>query len=404
MSSTAPQTTLRRQVFYIPGYDPFPPRRYRELYRREAVKQAAISGYKVEVTPRDRRQTYGWRVEGDFDGDHVTTDIDVLVWSDIVRASRPDSIVLTYVDMVKTAWIYLCSGALFRLMRLRKGPVIAALFPVVALLLQAQLAVFVGWLVWFSAGSLVSGPVKAAFVLPAALAAYAVLRAFQHWDQKFFAYYLMHDFSFSAAGKGAYAPELHARIDEFSDHIARALQSDVDEVLVIGHSSGAHLAVSAVSKVLRDAQKPPATAFGLLSLGQVVPMITFLPKAHQLRADLKFLSRAGDVFWADVSAPGDGGCFALCDPVVVSGQGGKRRGPLVFSAAYADTLSPELRKSLRWRFFRLHFQYLCAFDRPRDYDYFRITAGPLSLSERYKGRKSSKSRILQPVTAFKDVA
>ena len=33
----------RRRVFYIPGYDPNPPRRYRELYRTESQKQAAIT-------------------------------------------------------------------------------------------------------------------------------------------------------------------------------------------------------------------------------------------------------------------------------------------------------------------------------------------------------------------------
>jgi hypothetical protein len=60
---------------------------------------------------------------------------------------------------------------------------------------------------------------------------------------------------------------------------------------------------------------------------------------------------------------------------------------------------------LRRRYFRLHFQYLCAFDRPGDYDYFRITAGPLTLEERFRGRKPSASRIVTPLSApFRDVA
>ena len=67
--------------------------------------------------------------------------------------------------------------------------------------------------------------------------------------------------------------------------------------------------------------------------------------------------------------------------------------PLVISAAFTQTLSPERWKALRWRFFRLHFQYLCAFDKVGDYDYFRITAGPLSLASRFAGRAPSKSRI-----------
>jgi hypothetical protein len=45
------QKPFRRKVFYIPGYDPFPPRRYRELYRAEGTAQAAISGYHITMQP-----------------------------------------------------------------------------------------------------------------------------------------------------------------------------------------------------------------------------------------------------------------------------------------------------------------------------------------------------------------
>ena len=81
-----------------------------------------------------------------------------------------------------------------------------------------------------------------------------------------------------------------------------------------------------------------------------------------------------------------------------------RRGPLVISAAFTQTLSPERWKELRWRFFRLHFQYLCAFDRPGDYDYFRITAGPQPLAVRFAGRAPSASRIETPVSGYRSVS
>jgi hypothetical protein len=74
------------------------------------------------------------------------------------------------------------------------------------------------------------------------------------------------------------------------------------------------------------------------------------------------------------------------------GREGKRW-PLVMSAAFSQTLSARDAEAVARRFFRLHFQYLCAFDRPGDYDYFRITAGPLTLGARFRGRAPSKSRI-----------
>ena len=81
-----------------------------------------------------------------------------------------------------------------------------------------------------------------------------------------------------------------------------------------------------------------------------------------------------------------------------------KRWPLVFSAAFTQTLSPARWKALRWRFFRLHFQYLCAFDRPKDYDYFQITAGPVTLADRYADRPPSKSRIDVAVSKYTSVA
>ena len=233
-----------------------------------------------------------------------------------------------------------------------------------------------------------------------------VLKWFKKKDGKFFAYYLMHDYAFGAATRGAYPPELETRIDAFGDEIARALTSDVDEVLVVGHSSGAHLAVSILADLIRAGRVPRnGPALGFLTLGQVVPMVSFLRDAHRLRADLRYLSLRDELCWVDVTAPGDGCAFALCDPVAVSGVAPKgKRWPLVFSAAFTQSLSPARWRALRWRFFRLHFQYLCAFDMPKDYDYFQITAGPHSLSERYAGRPASRSRVVKPVNKFTSTA
>jgi hypothetical protein len=134
-------------------------------------------------------------------------------------------------------------------------------------------------------------------------------------------------------------------------------------------------------------------------------MISFLPEAKQLRADLRLLSEQKHLAWVDVSAPGDGCSFALADPVAVSGVAREGKPwPLVISAAFTRTLAPETMKRLKRRYFRLHFQYLCAFDRPADYDYFRITAGPLTLAARYRGRAPSKSRIDVAVSPYRSVA
>ncbi len=137
----------RRRVFYIPGYDPFPPRRYRELYRREGAEQAAISGYDLAVGRGPGQTKEAWRVKSRIDGQEVLTDVEVLVWSDLVQGSMDQSILGTYVQLLWTAGVYIFSGALFRLMYLRKGPILAALYPIAMLLGQLAVAWFAGWIV-----------------------------------------------------------------------------------------------------------------------------------------------------------------------------------------------------------------------------------------------------------------
>lgn len=406
MSSPHPNSVSRRRVFYIPGYDPIHPRRYRELYRKEGGAQAQISKYQLTLTPGKKTAHYGWQVDTRINDAEVHADFEVLVWSDIVRDSMAASIPGTYLQLVRTAWIYIGSGALRRLMRLRKGPVLAALYPVGMLLVQLLLALAVWGGFWRFGAFVMNGSGAWLGALLGAGAFVALLRWFKAKDGKFFAYYLMHDYAYSAASKGANPAPLEARMRIFQDNIAKALSTDVDEVLVVGHSSGAHLAVSILADLIRAGRVPndgPALAF--LSLGQVVPMVSFLPQAHRLRADLQYLSTRSELTWVDVTAPGDGCAFALCDPVSVSGVApADKQWPLVFSAAFTQTLSPERWAELRWRFFRLHFQYLCAFDRPKDYDYFQITGGPITLAQRYAGRPPSKSRIDYAVSKYTSVA
>ncbi len=398
MTTGEEQTVQRRRVFYIPGYDPFPARRYREIYRKEALYQANISGYELSLGPRQEDRPFGWTTEW-REGDQVSrAEIEILEWSDIVKNSMRAGILATYGQLLATSWRYIASGALFRLMRLRKGPVIAALYPVGILLLQLVVAMVV---------ARVAGALLAQAGLPfgewiGLLAIWPVLALFREWDNRLFAYYLMHDFAFSAHLNGAYTPELQQRLADFRARISSALEDSPDEVLVVGHSSGAYLGVSVLASLHRTQDD---SALSFLSLGQVVPMVSFLPEATELRRDLQALSEREDIFWLDVSAPGDGCSFALCDPVSVTGVAtSKKSGPLVVSAAFTQTLSPKRWKALRWRFFRLHFQYLCAFDSPERFDYFRITAGPQTLAQRFSGRAPSSSRVETPLSGYRDVA
>ncbi|MEM7212425.1 MAG: hypothetical protein AAF479_11120 [Pseudomonadota bacterium] len=392
----------RRKVFYVSGFDPLGPRRYRELYRTESPKQASISGYDILVSGMQRAENgnYRWKAQHQTSHTETETEFEFLGWDDIVRHSFRPSLRYVYGLMFKTLWIYLASGAIRAMWRLRTGPLIAGLVPAFLMIFYLIYASLIG----VSAATLtISGlgaPLWAGGI--AAIAAFVLsMMGTRYFEEQMMIYFMVNDLGYSAQDGGAYPGPLSQRLDEFADQIGDALSSrDYDEVLVVGHSSGAQLAISALSRCIQRHGLAPGTPLSLMTLGQSIAMTSFLPKANALREDLARIADDSRVFWLDVTAPGDGACFALTDPAAncrTHGRPATTLNPLVISAAFRQTMDPVQLRQYRWRLLRMHFQYLCAFAKPAGFDYFEITAGPQTLGERYGTRECSPSMQAEPV-------
>mgnify|MGYP001028552977 FL=1 len=373
---TQPINIRRRAVFVLPGYDPAPPRRYREIYRREAALQGVITGQSLTLSAAERPAPfYGWQVKSRTG---TVTDFWLLPWNDLVRSSISAGVFGIYALAGRAALTYLRGGAFFALLRLRWQPMLAVLYPLAILL--AQILIAVGLV---ALGAEILGPIGAAI---GACLAYAGAEALRRRDARHYTYYLLHLYAFAAQNAAQPNAELTQRMRAFSREVQSALADGVDEVLIVGHSLGAQLAVDLLADMLRRGQLPRPGRVGLLTLGQVIPMISFLPSAKQLRRNLHDLAASDRVFWLDVSSQADGGCFALADPVAVTGVSlAQSFGPKVISAAFSETVTGAEKQ----RFFDRHFQYYKAFARPEKYDYFALTAGDISLEDRFSGRNNS---------------
>lgn len=387
----------RRRVFFIPGHFPVPWDTYRDLYRRQAVLQAAACGYDVAIKAGMDEDGFGWRVASMMNGQPTRTQVEVLTWSDAVHPGRWTGPLETYRALARTVWIYIATGAIFRIAQVRRRPLLAAFYPVAALLAQAFIALALGWAMLrvvsrmgaeLGVHDLVA---TGAGYLLALLIAVLTLCWFRDNDKRFLAYHLMHALAGSVRLRGAYPPELEQRLANFRTKISASMLSDADEVLVIGHSHGAHLAVSVMSDVLRSAGvAADGPVLSLLSLGQVAPMVSSLPNAARLRRDLQYVSQSHDVTWVDVTAPDDACCFVPCKPAQTArAPTVEIHAPLVTSAVFGKTVPLALRRPLCWPFFQRHFQYLCATDQTGGYDFLAISAGPLSLGARYGAKDAS---------------
>jgi hypothetical protein len=193
-------------------------------------------------------------------------------------------------------------------------------------------------------------------------------------------------------------PGFDQRREAFARHLIAAAERDEDdEILLVGHSLGTPLAISVLAGALRLepdlGRRRPRVA--LLTLGQTTPMLSLMPEAEWFRDDLRVAGSAGaaGIAWLDFSAPPDGACFALVDPVLAAVPGYERPAgappsPKILNARIMELIDPATYARVKRDWIRVHFQYLMAGDRLGDYDYFRIISGPLYLEDRYAGRQS----------------
>ena len=383
----------RRRVFFISGFDPKGPAHYQAVYDQESQKQAALGGYKIEVEPAKRRGKIAtiWEITAQFDGRSVQTQYEFLRWDDIMRKHMQVENPPFLVTMFITYWLYATNGVLWKMLKISYPPFIAAIYPALILIALAVIGLAAtGVVCWALIGMF---GLAEWLAVPIAALCFAALIWFARRLEKTLPFlWPVHVYNFAAAQVRGDVEEIEARIDHFAGRITEYIAtSKDDEVLIVGHSNGTSIALSALAKALqRDpglADHHPKVSF--LTLGQSILMVSLLPKAEQFRRELQLVAGDNGVDWIDLTAPRDGACFALVDPVAASGlqpQGAIHEAkPKLLSVPISDLFSPQTwKKTLHRRWLRIHFQYFMAYEKPTPYDYFAITAGPLTLADRYR--------------------
>lgn len=378
----------KRLVLYLSGFDPRGVRYYHSLYRRDAARQAEVSGYEIEVGKRERidEHVIRWNVTSETGGKRTETEYLYLEWDDIVRqfwVKGPFKLVwVTMSALARAGWY-----GMLRKTYLWSWPVfVTSILPAVVLFgLILLVALFAGLGEWL-------------FGLPGLggglLLGLGVLWVAWKLEQKFNLTWVGRIAGFHEREQDSELHMLDRRRDAFAQLLRKRLAvGDVDEVLVVGHSYGAPLAIQIVARAL-DAARTAKPRLSLLTLGQTIMWFAWLPRADDFRAEIAAVAESNAIDWIDVSAPPDGACFALVDPYTAIGdRRTDRKNPKLLNAKFHETIPAERLDKRTRNWMELHFQYIMATTRPGDYDYFAITAGPESLAERFAHRLSVRDFI-----------
>lgn len=366
-------TVSKRLVFHVGGYDPITPhagaqRRFvREIARFQLIwsVKASIDGLHDDADPMKWSVTTtgpNWRVE---------TDYHLVRWDDVIETFSRRTIywrvplgIIAFLDFV-------VSGALRGYLRTNWHYAGFFLYPFVMFGALILVTSFIGVLVIKASGSIPVGIVVIVVLLAALLAG---PWRWLHLDT------LFDDWSFSREyvrkGNGI----LDQRLDRLAAKIvAAASGSDADELLVIGHSLGAVLAVDLLDRALTldpafGMRKIPVT---FLTIGSSVLKIGVHRGATRFRAAVARVALSPGIFWGDYQARVDIMNFYNTNPMAEMALP-TEDGPVIRLVEFGQMLDHAMYRRIRLKFYRLHCQFISGNDRRAPYDYFMLVCGPVS--------------------------
>ena len=167
--------------------------------------------------------------------------------------------------------------------------------------------------------------------------------------------------------------------------VAAARAREADEILVVGHSAGAMLALTAIARALeRDpgiGQHGPQIS--VVTVGSIMPALAMHPAAEALRGTVAKVATERSVLWVDCQSRADFMNFWAFDPVAGIGvdAGERRCNPQVWQVPVREMIAPEVFAKVRFNYWRMHYQYIMSNDRRASYDYYMFLCGPAPFAD-----------------------
>lgn len=377
----------RRHVIYVGGYEPRGAAGYYRLLERECDRFRRVWPVSLSIKPIDleAEDFARWLLDVRGSNWRVSTTYDFLRLEKFIRSDLAEPVIRQIPHSL--GWVVgdLVSGALLRIFRASWRFGLHLLVVQLVLLFWLALAAAIGATAGYFAISHfgLSMPLGIVTSLAMALVSYLALQPIaRRWGaiQIPSCWVTLRRF---ARGSATW---LDQAIDIGAQRlIAVALANAADEIVVVGHSAGCVIASAVMARALeRDPELGRrGTRLVLLTLGSVVPAVALHPAAQRMRDIVARLAVEPAAAWVDCQFRKDVMAFINFDTVEGVGvdAGARRRNPLTWRVPFKDMLSPEGYRRLRWKFFRVHFQYIMASERPCAYDYILLIGGPMAIAE-----------------------
>ena len=378
-----------RHIIYVQGYDPRGLAQYYRMFRTELRKfgrlyqlNATIS--RPQVAPDG--ETASWTIETKASDWQTRTRYDFLRWEDLIQRDLAEPIWRTVFHAIWIFWGGVFSGTIGRFWKAHWRFATFVAYPHFMLLIESLCAL--GIAVAFAKGLEALG-IPDLFNIAAAAAVFvaALGAVLKYTENTTYVLYLLSDLIWTWEFSHRQRPEWDQRIDHFAQYLVNVVrESEAEEIVVIGHSSGSFLGTEILARALK--LDPALGRHGprvvLLTIGANFPIVGFLAASQDFRDHLRLLAVDPSIGWIDCQSRKDVMNFYPFDPIAGHGidAGAARRNPTIVPVRFREIIKSEHYSRFRWQFFRVHFQFVMANELPHAYDFFMIVCGPIPLSER----------------------
>ncbi len=378
-----------RHIIYVQGYDPRGLAQYYRMFRTELRKfgrlyQLTATISRPQSAPDGERAS--WAIETKASDWQTRTSYDFLRFEDLIQRDLAAPVWSTVFQAIWIYWRLVFGGTIARFWKAHWRFATFITYPHLLLLVEALFSL--GLAAAFAKGLDALG-IPDPFSLAAAIAVFVALlgSVLKYSENQTYLLYLLSDTIWTWEFSHRQRPEWDQRIDRFAQHLVNvARSSDAEEIVVVGHSSGSFLSAEILARALK--LDPSLGRHGprivLLTIGGNFPIVGFHAVSQDFRDHLGLLAVEPSIDWIDCQSRKDVMNFYPFDPIAGHGidVGASRRNPTIVPVRFREIIKPEHYNLFRWKFFRVHFQFVMANERPHAYDFFMIVCGPIPLAER----------------------
>ena len=378
-----------RHIIYVQGYDPRGLAQYYRMFRTELRKFGRLYQFNATISRPQTSpdgETASWSIETKAGDWQTRTSYDFLRFEDLIQRDLAAPIWSTVFQAIWIYWRLVFRGTIARFWRAHWRFATFITYPHFLLFLEAlgSLGIAFG----FARGLQALGiPDPFAIAASAALFVAILGTVLKYTENATYLLYLLSDTIWTWEFSHRQRPDWDARIDRFAQYLVNvARASDAEEIVIVGHSSGSFLGTEILARALM--LDPELGRHGprivLLTIGGNFPIVGFHAVSENFRDHLRLLAVEPSIDWIDCQSRKDVMNFYPFDPVAGHGidAGAAQRNPTIVPVRFREIIKPENYNLFRWQFFRVHFQFVMANERPHAYDFFMIVCGPIPLRER----------------------